>query len=52
MLRIERNSVDGRLNRNTFCSGTECAPVQLARDLYVLQCIIALQDSCARRACY
>ena len=25
-----RNSVDGRLNRNIFCSGTEVAPVQCA----------------------
>ena len=31
MLRIARNSVDGRLNRNTFCSGTEIALVQCVR---------------------
>ena len=34
-----RNSVDSRLNRNTFCSSTEVAPVQCARRLNV-----ALQD--------
>ena len=29
MSRIARNSVNGRLNRNTFCSGAEVVPVQL-----------------------
>ena len=33
MLRITRNSADGRLNRNTSCSGTEVTPVQCARGL-------------------
>ena len=28
-----RNSVDGRLNRNTFCSGTDVARVQCSRGL-------------------
>ena len=34
-----RNSVDSRLNRNTFYSGTEVAPVQCARGLsrYILE---------------
>ena len=32
---MSRNSVDGRLNRNTLCSGAEVAPVQCARDLSV-----------------
>ena len=36
MLRIARNSVNGRLNRNTFCSGAEVAPVQCKRGLKVL----------------
>ena len=27
MSRIAHNSVNGRLNRNTFCSGAEVAPV-------------------------
>jgi len=31
VLRIARNSVDGRLNQNTFCSGTEVALVQCVR---------------------
>ena len=33
MSRIARNSVNGRLNRNTFCSGAEVAPVQCKRGL-------------------
>ena len=31
MSRIARNSVNGRLNRNTFCSGAEVVPVQCKR---------------------
>ena len=31
MSRIARNSVHGRLNCNTFCSGAEVAPVQCKR---------------------
>ena len=30
MLWIARSSVDGSVNRNTFCPGTEVAPVQCA----------------------
>ena len=33
MSRIAHNSVNGRLNRNTFCSGAEVAPVQCKRGL-------------------
>ena len=33
MSRIARNSVNGRLNRNTFCSGAEVVPVQCKRGL-------------------
>ena len=33
MLRLGRNSVNGRLNRNTFCSGAEVVPVQCKRAL-------------------
>ena len=33
MSRIARNSVNRRLNRNTFCSGAEVAPVQCKRGL-------------------
>ena len=33
MSRIARNSVNGRLNRNTFCSGAEAVPVQCKRGL-------------------
>ena len=36
MSRIARNSVNGRLNRNTFCSGAEVAPVQCKRSLKLL----------------
>ena len=36
MSRIARNSVNGWLNRNTFCSGTEVAPVQCKRGLNLL----------------
>ena len=31
MSRIARNSVNGRLNRKTFCSGAEVVPVQCKR---------------------
>ena len=31
MSRIARNSVNGKLNRNTFCSGAEVVPVQCKR---------------------
>ena len=37
MSRIARNSVNGRLNRNTFCSGAEVAPVQCKRGLRVIE---------------
>ena len=33
MSRIAHNSVNGRLNRNTFCSGAEAALVQCKRGL-------------------
>ena len=33
MLRIARNRVDGRLNRNTLYSSTEVTPVQCARGM-------------------
>ena len=33
MSRIARNSVNGRLNRNTFCSGAEVVSVQCKRGL-------------------
>ena len=33
MSRIARNSVNGRLSRNTFCSGAEVVPVQCKRGL-------------------
>ena len=33
MSRIARNSLDGGPNRNTFCSGTEVAPLQCSRGL-------------------
>ena len=33
MSRIARNSVNGRLNRNTFCCGAEVVPVQCKRGL-------------------
>ena len=36
MSRIARNSVNGRLNRNTFCSGAEVVPVQCKRRLRLL----------------
>ena len=35
MSQIARNSGNGRLNRNTFCSGAEVAPVQCKRGLKV-----------------
>lgn len=36
MLRIVGNSADGRLNNDTFCSGTEVVPAQCVRDLTLL----------------
>ena len=33
MLRIARNSVNSRLNRNNFCSGVEVGPVLCKRGL-------------------
>ena len=33
MSRIARNSVNGRLNRNTFCSGAQVVPVKCKRGL-------------------
>ena len=51
MSRIARNSVNGRPNRNTFCSGAEVVPVQCKRGHNVmrkwhfaikyLQCLLA-----------
>ena len=35
--RIAPNSVNGWLNRNTFCSGAEVAPVQCKRGLSYVQ---------------
>ena len=35
MSRIARSSVNGRLNRNTFCSGAEVASVQCTRGLRI-----------------
>ena len=35
MSRIARSSVNGRLNRNTFCSGAAVASVQCTRGLSV-----------------
>ena len=37
MSRIARNSVNGRLNRNTVCFGAEVVPVQCKRGLYLLK---------------
>ena len=42
MSRIARNSVNGRLNRNTFCSGAEVVPVQCKRGLKVMARTIVL----------
>ena len=39
MSQIAHNSVNGRLNRNTFCSGAEGVPVQ---------CILGLR-SCVKK---
>ena len=35
-IEFETTGVDSRLNRNTFCSGTEVAPVQCARGFSVI----------------
>ena len=34
MSRIARNSVNGRLNRNTFCSGAEVLPVHCKQGVF------------------
>ena len=51
MSRIPRNSVNGRLNRNTFCSGAEVAPVQCKRGLSTLEDALGQTLPCVLLEC-